>query len=426
MTPAKASIQKRLWQKIQVSAFSVLAAPLLFFLVANILARYAGIHTDEALFAGPLCRSWRFFAIKVGHFDVPMMNMPYVGTLKTWLYAPLLLHSRHPNAALIRKPVILLGCLTILAFWSLLCRLHSRRAAWFGCILLATDASFLLMTTFDWGPVVLQHLLLVSTLLLSVRWFQTNGGASLAGAAFCCGLAFWDKAEFVWMFSGLCAGLLIIVPRLRPRLTVRRAATVPIFLLLGTLPVIIYNARGNPKLGTLHSNPNLGVDLRSPGLLPKLEVLRSTFSGSVLFGFLVNEDSALQPKSPRTKSEHMSFTLHQLAGDRRRNGMPLALCVGLMFVPWLWGTRARGPMCFSVIAGAVGWLAMCYTGGGVRHTMRYCYGPAAPLYQRRVRRGRGTVSLRAVGSYRPGSAGFGQQPFGHKSILVPVCSKWSE
>src|SRR4029077_2939643 len=101
------------------------------------------------------------------------MNMPYNGTLKTWLYAPLVLFWR-PSAALIRIPAILMGGATILLFCALLHRIHGRRAAWVGGILLATDTSFLLTTTFDWGPVVLQHLLLVAALFFAVQWFQTR------------------------------------------------------------------------------------------------------------------------------------------------------------------------------------------------------------------------------------------------------------
>ena len=140
--------------------------------------------------------------------------MSYNGALKTWIFAPVLLFSR-PTAALIRVPAIVVGGVTIVLFGMLLDRVHGRRAAWTGSILLATDTLFLLTTTYDWGPVALQHLLLVAVMFFAVRWFQDGREGSLAAAAFCCGLAFWDKAVFVWIFSGMLAGLLLFVSAIR-------------------------------------------------------------------------------------------------------------------------------------------------------------------------------------------------------------------
>src|ERR1700677_2731163 len=117
---------------------------LLFLLVGCIFVNYAGIQTDEALFAAPLFRSWQFFSIPIGPYNLPVMNMSYNGALKTWLYAPILLSAARPSAALIRVPAILMGAATIVIFWGLLYRIHGRSASWVGCILLATDTSLML------------------------------------------------------------------------------------------------------------------------------------------------------------------------------------------------------------------------------------------------------------------------------------------
>jgi hypothetical protein len=292
------------------------------------------------------------------------MNMPYNGTLKTWLYAPILLHASHPNAALIRLPVIITGAATIVMFWGFLRRVHSRRAAWIGCILLATDTCFLLTTTYDWGPVALQHLLLVTVVFFAIHWFQTNAIASLAASGFCCGLALWDKAEFVWVFAGLIAGLLLFTPTIRLRLTPRHTAMALAGLFLGALPLIVYNITGNPKFGTLRANPQLGADLTAADFARKLQTLRTTLDGSTLFLYLVNEDWAPQPKSARTKIQRASFAIHRLTGKHRRNNMPLALYTALVLFPLLWRTRARRVMSFSLVAVVIAWLFMACTGGG--------------------------------------------------------------
>jgi Dolichyl-phosphate-mannose-protein mannosyltransferase len=300
----------------------------------------------------------------MGHYDVPIMNNPYYGALKTWLYAPILFRARHPNAMLIREPVILIGAATIILFWCLLSRVHSRRAAWIGGILLATDTSFLLTTTFDWGPVAIQNLLLVAALFFAVHWFQTNANASLAAAGFCCGLALWDKAVFAWLFAGVWGGLVPFLPDIRPRLTLRHMAIFLGPLFLGALPLLIYNLAAVPKFGTLASNPDLHSDLKSADFWRKLKPLRSTVNGSGLFSYLVNEDSAPQPKSPRLGIERCSFAIHDIVGEHRHNHMFPALCAALAIFPLLWRTRARVVMVFSLVAMIVAWVLMASSGGG--------------------------------------------------------------
>jgi uncharacterized membrane protein len=78
--------------------------------------------------------------------------------------------------------VLLAGAATIWLFYRLLRRISGNRAAVFGCALLAADSTFLLTNTFDWGPVALQHLLLVGAILLLVVFYQDNrlGGAFFA------------------------------------------------------------------------------------------------------------------------------------------------------------------------------------------------------------------------------------------------------
>src|ERR1700693_676300 len=189
---------------------------IVFLLLGLCFVDRAGIATDEAALEATLFRSWRFFSVPVFHHNVPVMKLTYIGELKTWLYAPIFL-IWNPTAAAIRVPAILMGALTVLMFGILLELVHGRRAAWVGSILLATDTSFLLTTVHDWGPVVLQHLLLCAMMLLAVRWFQTSSNVALAGAAFCCGLAFWDKAVFIWILSGVAAGCLLFAREILKR-----------------------------------------------------------------------------------------------------------------------------------------------------------------------------------------------------------------
>jgi len=338
---------------------------LIFVSLGCIFVGRAGLQTDEAIFAAPLFRTWRVFAVQFAGYSVPLMNGTYMGALKTWLYVPVLWR---PGPALIRVPAILIGAATILIFWALLNRVHSRRAAWVGCILLATDTSFLLTTTYDWGPVALQHLFLVAAMFLAVRWFQTANTVSLAAASFCCGLALWDKAVFLWVFTGLLAGLAPFASALRQRLTLRHAAIVAAACCMGALPLIAYNLSGGEKFATIRTNAHFGSDFTWSHLAYKLRVLQSTADGSALFGYLVNEDPAPRAGAPHSALERASFALHGVAGEHRRGGMALLFTGALLLLPLLWRTRARGPMLFCLIAVVAAWIHMAIaTGGGSAH-----------------------------------------------------------
>jgi hypothetical protein len=335
----------------------------IFTLLGLCFVNRAGIATDEAALEATLFRDWRFFSVPLFHHNVPVMELTYIGEFKTWLYAPIFT-IWNPTAASIRVPAILMGALTVLLFGALLQRMHGPRAAWVGSILLATDVTFLLTTVHDWGPVVLQHLLLASVMLLAVRWFQTSSRAPLIGAAFCCGLAFWDKAVFLWIFSGLAVGCLLFAREIRARLTRRSVVIAGLAFCVGALPLIVYNLAGPEKFATVKGNLHRSNGLSSVWFVYKLRQLEGAWDGSSLFGYLVSEDAGPKQGLPNSLLERASFAVHGLAGGHRRNFMTAALCFALLLVPLPWRTPARRALLFGVIAIVVAWLHMALAGGG--------------------------------------------------------------
>ena len=314
------------------------------------------------MFASPLYRDWCFFALKFRHGRIPIMHMSYVGALKTWIYTPIAALWQ-PSAEMLRIPAMLIGAITIFLFWKLLDTVHSRRAAWAGSLLLVTDAVFLLTNVFDWGPVAIQHVLLLAILLSCVRWARTTNDGWLFLAAFCCGLAFWDKAVFIWMFSGLIASSLVFWRMIRDRFTWKRAAIVVAGIALGGAPLIGYNLKTTPKFLTFRSNTHFTPD----HFAERFPQLRLALRGSALFGYMVYE-SADRPNQPRGALEQASFAIHKVIGDRRRGAFEPALIAGLLLIPLLWKTRARSTLLFAAIAGGVAWSAMVMLdGGGAAH-----------------------------------------------------------
>ncbi|MFN7994908.1 MAG: hypothetical protein U0Q18_14980 [Bryobacteraceae bacterium] len=338
----------------------MISSTLLFFATGWAFVARAGIQTDEAMFAGPLFRSWQFYSIRISGREIPMMVMSYVGCLKTWLYAPFL-GRISPSAAAIRLPAVILGALTVLIFGSLLKRLHSGRAAGIGALLLATDTSFVLATTYDWGPVALQHLLFVTVIYLGVVWFQSNRPLFLAEAAFCCGLGLWDKAVFASVLAGLFVGVMPFAMTIRRQLSWNVAVLTFAGFCAGCAPLIAYNVYSEPRWATFRSGPERGAGISDASR--KFRILESVVDGSALFGFLVNE-SAAQPAAPQSIEENLSVAIHGRFGEHRNNLMVPAIISALLLSLLLCKNQRYTSLFFSAIATVVAWVSMVVAGGG--------------------------------------------------------------
>src|SRR5882724_10271424 len=246
-----------------------------FVLAGWMLMPYNGIQEDEALVAlpiyGPVARDYR---IRVFHRDIPLMVMDYNGALKSWLYWPIF-HLFQPSPASLRLPVLLIGACTIALFYRLLHRIAGTRAALAGCFLLATDTTFLLTTEFDWGPVAIQHLLLVIACLCLIDWAKSGSSKVLAAGFFALGLGLWDKALFGWVIAGLAVAAAVVFPKeLLARLSTKNIAVALAGFLLGVWPLLLFNARHDWR--TIRSHPPFSAG----GIPDKASVLRASLDGT--------------------------------------------------------------------------------------------------------------------------------------------------
>jgi hypothetical protein len=327
----------------------------------------AGIQNDEALFASGIYQQIGIAqSLKVVGHRIPVMLISYLGALKSWVYAPIFRFWK-PSAPSVRVPVILAGGLTIWLFWSLLRRIAGSRAAAVGCALLASDTLFLITTCFDWGPVVLQHLLLVSGALCLVRFHQGRRQRFLVAGFFLFGLALWDKALFAWIFSGMAiAAALVLRRELWDSLNLRNLAIATMAFCLGSAPLIFYNV--SFPLDTFRSNAAYDAG-DVPG---KTSLLLSTFSGSGLMGYIPRNDPAGHPRAPHGVIEFLSTRISDLTGGRQAGFFGYALLAAALLFPLLWPTPARKPMAFSLIAMAIAWVQMLFAkgaGGSVHHAI---------------------------------------------------------
>src|SRR5258708_7145106 len=276
------------------------AACCLFILLGAVIIPYAGIQNDEALFAGPLNQHInRDFRARLFHHDIPLMVMSYIGTLKTLLYWPIFAWLG-ANVWTTRLPMVLAGAVMIFLFFRLAIRAAGPYAALLAVLILAPDPMFLLTHTIYWGPVSLEHLLVVTACLMLVRFVQ-GSACSEAGSAsgnrdlwlgfFCLGLALWNKAIFLWALSGLTvAGLAVFWREIRAVTNRRRALVAISAFVIGALPFLIYNLR--------HFNATLrgNAVLSTAELSGKYLQLRHPLDGQSLFGFISAAESAGFPK----------------------------------------------------------------------------------------------------------------------------------
>lgn len=344
-----------------------LALCLAFFLQGLVLIPYLGVQNDEALFGMAIYKplTAEYSARIFGH-SVPTMIMSYIGALKAWIYTPIFA-LWPPSPFSLRIPVLVFGALTIWLFYLLVRDTVGVRAALAGCALLSFDTIFLLTDTFDWGPVALQHLLLVAGVWLVVGFYQRGGLIDLGAGFFLLGLGLWDKALFVWMLGGLGVATLVVFRReLISRLTWRNAGIAAVCFLAGAWPLVAYN-RERP-MQTLSANANFSTSQ----LDSKLIQMRVTLEGGSLLGYLVRDEPAPRPGRPGSALERWSVALSELADAPRAGYLGFACVLALALLPWLWTTPARRPMLFSLVFILVAWAQMALTkdaGGSAHHTV---------------------------------------------------------
>ncbi len=356
---------------IKLGRWPALILPLLFFCIGLAFLPLVGIQGDEVLFATAIFHlpGATTFSARVFHHKIPLMLLSYLGALKTWIYFPILALIR-PSYWSIRLPVLLMGAVTIWLFVWFLERAHGRRVAWVGGVLLATDTVYLLTTCFDWGPVALQHILALAGMALALKFTSTNQRSTLFWAFLCFGVALWDKALFVWLFSGLVVAAVAIFPReLWARCTLKNLGLAAAGLIGGALPLIAYNAASDFE--TFRSNSTFLLS-QFPS---RLHALSITWNGQIFWEYMVHAPWAPgTPRQPDTALVGIAGAIHSLVGFRYHyyNALEPAFWLAVVLVPLLWFTRARRTMLFCLIAMAVAWLQMAVTkdaGLGAHHVV---------------------------------------------------------
>jgi hypothetical protein len=360
---------KNLGQMRRETAASVMALILCLFagIVGAAFIPLIGIENDEAFFGMALFPPFGgVFRPTIGHSRVTLMLVSYTGSLKAWLYWPVF-RVFGTGLWTLRLPMVLAGAASVWLVFLIVRRAAGKRAAIISCSLLATDATYLLTNCFDWGPVALQHLLLAAGCWLLVRFCQERSSPALFWGFFLCGLAEWDKALAAWMLSGIGAGALVVFSRqLRALITKRRLFLAGFGFLLGSMPLLFYNAEH--QWATFRGN--FSPDTRE--LAAKARALVVTAQGDGLFGWMFAESAdTSQPREAAGRLQAASARLAALAGHPRRHLLIYAFVLALVLMPLARGRELR-ILLLVTVALAVAWTQMAVTknaGGALHHTI---------------------------------------------------------
>jgi 4-amino-4-deoxy-L-arabinose transferase-like glycosyltransferase len=310
----------------RADAFALLFC-LLFVALGSLWLSEVGIQNDEALFSAGIYPPF-------GNAS-RLMVMTYVGALKSHLYVPIF-KMWPPSAASIRFPALILGALTVWLFYLLVKRTLGRTAALIATALLATDTTFLLTTRWDWGPVVLQHLLLVAGLTSIIGFVSSSRVRWLALGFFLFGLGVWDKAIFLWSVVGLGVAAMAVFPRQFVHfLRVKTVAIATAAFLLGAAPFLAFNLRFNWI--TFRQNAAWSTEI----LGYKADLLRSTLNGSAVLGTVPRDDWDGPIREPDDPFKRALVSASRAVGSPRENLQFPLLILTILLLPIAWRTSAR-------------------------------------------------------------------------------------
>jgi hypothetical protein len=330
----------------------------LFVVLGILLLPYSGFEDDEAaIVSGFYSREGFPFDMFIGGHRIALMLWSYVGALKSLIYAPVF-SLWNPSVYSVRVPAILLGAATIWLFYCMLTTLAGSRAALIGAVLLSTDTTFLLTTCFDWGPVMLQHLLLVSSVLSLLNFASTRRYRHLIVGFFLLGLGLWDKALFAWMLGGMTVGAMVTFPkRFFGYITLRNVSTACLAFCLGAAPLIAYNI--SVPMATFRTTTSFSTE----DFAAKKANLYSAFSGQALFGYLVRNDAQGFANNPSNAIESGSVMVSKLSGHPIAGFSGYATLVALLVTPFLRSVKARKTNLFLFVTMLVAWAQMLITKG---------------------------------------------------------------
>jgi 4-amino-4-deoxy-L-arabinose transferase-like glycosyltransferase len=327
---------------------------------------YPGLQEDELVFALPFLHgNVPLYSWHSGALHIPIMLVDYLGTLKSLLYWPVF-QIWSPNVWSIRVPVCALSVCTLLLFGGLIKRAAGTGVAILACALLASDASFIFCSLFDWGPVSLLLFGTVAVTALACRFLDSHRTFDLVLAGLVAGLSLWYKAAFIFPLAGLGGAVLLCRKLIRSHLSLRTYLIAIAAFVAGSSPLLIYNfARAGQTFRT-------ATQLETAPITEKLMMLRMTLEGRALehymFRSFPKETIALQG------APLPDLVMRWYSNSRFSPGSALypALLLSILALPFVSSSSVFKPLVFTWAAFLISLLFMITfpgAGSGPHHTV---------------------------------------------------------
>jgi len=248
--------------------------------------QYDELHQAPAAFAFVPGRNW---AAAYSVSGLPALTMPYSGAIKSALYGAWLRVSGRPFTVASWRA---LGCLLAAGGILLVCASFARWVSAEGALVLGlfliTDATVLLATRHDWGPVALALALRLTLLALWARaWSRADArpGESVA-MGFLLGLAVYEKLSSVVLVLPVAAAFLLDPERRR----IRHLALGLLGGLAGAAPLVLVNVH---SWVTTHALVSLSSDALTGEAFPPLVEFLGRYvtlgSGAVLREWILGD-----------------------------------------------------------------------------------------------------------------------------------------
>lgn len=325
----------------------------IFAFVAAFDIRTPGLYYDEALFVNSASGGVTDLFVYKRIAGIPVMLMPYIGALKSWLYVPIF-KLFGIDLFTIRLPAVLLGALALGLTWRYVQQQFGAMAAAFFLFMAAVEPGTVFHSRLDWGPTALMMVFRAGLLLSLTNWFVTEKKRYLLWALICAGLGVFDKLNFVWIVTSCFAAGLLVYPE---RFLFGRAIKVK--------KVLIWLGLGLCTLGLLTTalsalgvslTQEVGVQNVGERSITFLHLLGLTIRGEGVYSFVVQGGQQAFDVQVYALITVSSFAMWGLvagirSGKLSARGMVYLALVMLLLGGQIFFTRqATGPHHFATIA----------------------------------------------------------------------------
>jgi D-alanyl-D-alanine dipeptidase len=182
----------------------------LLFAISGTWIPHLGVEYDEAHFhptalkiaQGAEERINPPHGITVAHRPVPILTMPYVGTLDALIYAAAYASFGH-DPVVPRYVNTALGAAMFALVWLCCRQVAGPWAGAFALGVLLADLEWMLHAPTNYGPLVVQQVSTAGALLALLAWWKQGRGVYFLLAMGALAMAFHEKLTFLWILSSL-------------------------------------------------------------------------------------------------------------------------------------------------------------------------------------------------------------------------------